>query len=51
VELARETPPNESTAAPPASTIYGRSDFSLGWMKMPADANALVTEGEKLTGA
>ena len=49
VELAREAPPNESSAAPAATMIYGRSDFSLGWMKMPADASALVTEGEKLT--
>jgi hypothetical protein len=51
VELARDAPPAESSAAPPSNLTYARSDFSLGWMKMPADAGALITEGEKLTGS
>jgi hypothetical protein len=50
VELGREAPAAESTAAPAATIPYARSEFSLGWMKMPADANALITEGEKLAG-
>jgi hypothetical protein len=50
VELAREAAPAESTAAPASNVTYGRSDFSLGWMKMPADAGTLITEGEKLVG-
>lgn len=48
VELAREAPPAESTAAPPSNVVYARSEFSHGWMKMPADATAVVTEGETL---
>jgi hypothetical protein len=50
VELGREAPANESTAAP-STTTYTRSEFSLGWMKMPPDAAALATEGEKLAGS
>jgi uncharacterized protein DUF4340 len=50
VELGREAPPAESTAAPATTVTYARSDFSLGWMKMSADASSLVTEGEKLVG-
>ena len=54
VELARKPAPvlNESTTAPPPATAdaaFGRSEFTLGWMKLPQDANALVTEGETLT--
>jgi hypothetical protein len=50
VELARDAPPAESSAAPATNVTYARSDFTLGWMKMPADAGALITEGEKLVG-
>jgi hypothetical protein len=49
VELARDAPANESSAQPAAGAVsYARSEFSLGWMKMPADAGALITEGEGL---
>jgi hypothetical protein len=48
VELARDAGTNESTAQPAASVTYSRSEFSLGWMKMPADAANLITEGESL---
>jgi hypothetical protein len=52
LELARTSPPpaNESTAQPPPSsdTAYARSEFTLGWTKMPADAMALINEGESL---
>jgi hypothetical protein len=51
VELARDAPPAESTSTAPSNVVYGRSDFSLGWMKMPADAGALIAEGEKLVGS
>jgi hypothetical protein len=55
VELARKPAPaaNESTATPAPPTpdaAYGRSEFSLGWMKLPQDANALINEGESLAG-
>ncbi|HXU80808.1 MAG TPA: DUF4340 domain-containing protein [Polyangia bacterium] len=50
VELAREAAPMESSAAPASNVAYARSDFSLGWMKLSADAGALITEGEKLVG-
>jgi hypothetical protein len=50
VELARDAPPNESSAQPAASASYARSEHSLGWMKLPADAAALITEGEALAG-
>jgi hypothetical protein len=52
VELAREAPAatNESSAqaAPTANVTYARSEFTLGWTKMPADAAALIKEGETL---
>ncbi len=54
VELARAAPAasNESTAMPaPAPEIaYGRSEFTLGWAKLPGEAFSLVAEGEKLAG-
>ncbi len=39
-----------STVDPPqqSSEIFGRSDFSAGWTKLPADAAALISEGETL---
>jgi hypothetical protein len=52
LELALTGPPppaNESTTAPPKpDAAYARSEFSLGWMKMPNDAMGLVTEGQSL---
>jgi hypothetical protein len=48
VELARDAPTTESTAAPPSNQVYARSEFSLGWMKMPADAATVLNEGEAL---
>jgi hypothetical protein len=41
---------NQSTPQPtPTPEIaYGRSEFSLGWMKLSADAVSLTTEGEAL---
>jgi hypothetical protein len=54
LELGRAggtAPTNESTAHPPspaAEVPYGRSEFSLGWMKMSSDAMALLNEGETL---
>ena len=50
LELARNPPPNESTTAPPPDVVYARSEFTLGWMKMPGDASALVNEGESMVG-
>jgi hypothetical protein len=42
-------PANESTAAPPRpDAAYARSEFTLGWMKMPNDAMGLVNEGDGL---
>jgi hypothetical protein len=53
LELARTSPPapNESTAAPAPSANdapYARSEFTLGWMRVPNDALGLMTEGESL---
>jgi hypothetical protein len=48
VELARDGSTNESTAQPASSLSYARSEFSLGWMKLPADAAAIINEGETL---
>lgn len=53
VELARGAPPqpNESSkdAPPPAPDVaYARSEFTSGWMKMPAEAFSLMSEGENL---
>jgi hypothetical protein len=52
VELGRAggAPANESTTQPPPSsdTAYSRSEYSLGWMKLPADATGLLNEGESL---
>jgi hypothetical protein len=55
VELARKPAPaaNESTTAPAppaADAAFGRSEYTLGWMKLTQDANALITEGETLVG-
>jgi Domain of unknown function (DUF4340) len=55
VELARKPAPqvNDSTTTPTpaaADAAFGRSEFSLGWMKLPQDANALINEGETLVG-
>jgi hypothetical protein len=50
LEVGRSTPAaNESTAQPaPTDTPYARSEFSLGWMKMPPDALTLLNEGDAL---
>jgi hypothetical protein len=53
VELARTTPApaNESSASPAPSgpdAAYARSEFTLGWAKIPSDAFGLITEGESL---
>jgi hypothetical protein len=53
LELARAATPkvNESSATPPAAPpqiAYARSEFSAGWVKLPADAWALLAEGETL---
>jgi hypothetical protein len=47
--LTGAAPANESTATPPRPDgAYARSEFTLGWMKMPNDAMGLVNEGENL---
>ena len=46
-------PPMESvsSAAPaPKKIFYARSEFTLGWVKMSGDNEALVAEGVKLAG-
>jgi hypothetical protein len=40
-----------SNAAPaPKKTFYARSEFTLGWVKLSGDSEALVAEGVKLAG-
>ena len=40
-----------SSATPaPKKTFYARSEFTLGWVKLSGDSDALVTEGAKLAG-
>jgi hypothetical protein len=54
VELGRAggtPPPAESTASPQPATAdaaYARSEFSLGWVKLPGDVLGLMNEGESL---
>jgi hypothetical protein len=46
-------PPGQSvTSATPApkKVYYARSEFTLGWVKLSSDSEALVTEGVKLAG-
>jgi hypothetical protein len=50
IELARDAPANESSAQPAASASYARSEYTLGWTKLPGDAAALITEGENIAG-
>lgn len=48
VELAKSAPPKISADAQAPTIAYGRSEFSLGWMKLSGDALSLIAEGEKL---
>ena len=48
VELARGAAPATSTTKPPPPEAFARSEFTLGWMKLGNDAQALLTEGEAL---
>jgi hypothetical protein len=51
VELARPPSAAQSTTAgtPPASNeVYARSEHTAGWMRLGADAQNLLAEGEKL---
>jgi hypothetical protein len=49
MELAR--PPADSvstTAAAGTTEVYARTEFAAGWVRLSADAQNLLTEGEKL---
>jgi hypothetical protein len=48
VELARGATSAVSTTAPVKADIYARSEFNLGWYRLAADSQNLVTEGENL---
>lgn len=59
LELAKGSPAKPTapadqspSEAPPAGpeTAYGRSEFTLGWMKLPGEAFSLMSEGETLAG-
>jgi hypothetical protein len=56
LEIARAgAPPTAATSTaekqPMASSeIFGRSEFSAGWVKLPGDAANLISEGETLAG-
>ena len=45
---ATESPAQAAPAGP--ESAYGRSEFTLGWMKLSTEAFTLMTEGESLAG-
>jgi hypothetical protein len=48
IELARGATSAVSTTAAAKPDIYARSEYSLGWTRLPPDSVSLVTEGEGL---
>lgn len=50
LELAKTKPAagQSATGAAPREVSVARSEFTLGWMQLSADAGALITEGETL---
>src|SRR5262245_14960773 len=51
IELGKSTPPKpaeSTTQAPSPEGAYGKSEFTAGWMKLPAEAFSLMTEGETI---
>jgi hypothetical protein len=52
IEIGRvQAPPPAnvtSSAAPPPAELYGRTEHTAGWVKLPATAEDLIKEGEKI---
>jgi hypothetical protein len=49
IEIAKAGAPPASGGAP-SSEVYARSEFTAGWMRLPADGASLISEGEALAG-
>jgi hypothetical protein len=48
VELARGATAATSSPTPPKVDIYARTEYSLGWVRLPPDTLNLITEAESL---
>jgi hypothetical protein len=48
LEIGRVQPPANTSGTTPAAELYGKSEHTAGWMKLPANTEELLKEADKV---
>jgi hypothetical protein len=48
IELAESAAPESTTTVAPKKTVYARTEFTVGWVKLSGDVQPIIDDAAKL---